>query len=75
MTKYKTQQERLVEALKARGMREVGSRSSRYVVLTRDEISFYYVGKGGALRKGRTIASSFPMDHMKAELLRKVLPR
>jgi hypothetical protein len=65
-----TQREKLLSQLRKRGWREAPSRrSSKYVVLTKDGTSFYYVGKAGALRYGRTIAESYPQDNLRCALL------
>lgn len=63
-----TVHDRLVAALQRRGETVVsGSRSTRYTVLTRtrretgERVGFYYVGKAGALRAGRTVADSHPV--------------
>ena len=54
-----TQQQRLIEALIAtgRGM-PVESRSRKYITLKRPDGSFYFVGKAGALRFGKTVSAS-----------------
>ncbi|HXF87900.1 MAG TPA: hypothetical protein VNK48_06085 [Xanthobacteraceae bacterium] len=53
--------DRLVAALLAQGERVVTeARTSRYTVLTRKggEAGFYYIGKAGGLRIGRTVSTS-----------------
>lgn len=57
-----TLHDRLVAALLARGERIVeNARTTRYTVLTREGGGgFYFVGKAGALRIGRTVADSHP---------------
>lgn len=47
----KTIQERLIVALTALGMKEVGSKSRKYRVMMKDMDNFYLCGKSGALRK------------------------
>jgi len=64
-----TQREKLLAQLKKRGWSEVASRSSKYVVLTKAGTAFYYVGKAGALRYGRTVAESYPQDNLRRALL------
>lgn len=70
--------DRLVAALLARGETIVAdARSTKYTVLTHSEpppggffdaptprrqLGFYYVGKAGALRVGRTVATSRPVN-------------
>ena len=66
-----TLQQRLVDALVAtdRGT-IVPSRSRRYVTLKRPDGSFFYVGKVGALRFGKTVSSSVAApDDFKRRLL------
>jgi hypothetical protein len=59
--------DRLVAALIARGETLVPGRSSKYTVLTRtsretgQKIGFYFVGRAGALRVGRTATESIPV--------------
>lgn len=76
----KTIREKLIEALTTLGEKQVASRSSKYVVMTRTINSktleretainlFWYVGKAGALRSGTTVATSIPMEASKARLL------
>jgi hypothetical protein len=58
MAKF-TIQQRLVDALIASGRgTPVASRSRKYVTLKRPDGSFFYVGKAGALRFGKTVADS-----------------
>jgi hypothetical protein len=59
--------DRLVAALTARSETRVPGRSSKYTVLTRtshetgQKIGFYFVGRAGALRVGRTATESIPV--------------
>ena len=54
-----TLQQRLVDALVATGRGTlVESRSRKYVTLKRPDASFYFVGKAGALRFGKTVTAS-----------------
>jgi hypothetical protein len=59
--------DRLVAALTARSETLVPGRSSKYTVLTRtshetgQKIGFYFVGRAGALRVGRTATESIPV--------------
>lgn len=54
-----TLQQRLVDALVNTGRGTiVQSRSRKYVTLERPDGSFFYVGKAGALRFGKTLADS-----------------
>jgi hypothetical protein len=62
-----TIRDRLVAALTAQGETLVPGRSSKYIVLTRtsretgQKIGFYFVGRAGALRFGRTVTESIPV--------------
>jgi hypothetical protein len=54
-----TLQQRLTEALIATGRGTlVESRSRKYITLKRPDGSFYFVGKAGALRSGKTVTAS-----------------
>ncbi len=49
----------------------VDGRSSKYVTLadSKDDERFYFVGKSGSLRSGRTVTESYPVDpHLKSML-------
>ena len=65
--------DRLVAALQRRGETIVtDARSTRYTVLTRKggDAIFYYVGRAGALRVGRTVATCRPVNAaFRAQLL------
>jgi hypothetical protein len=70
--------DRLVAALTARSETLVPGRSSNYTVLTRtshetgQKIGFYFVGRAGALRVGRTATESIPVPAaVRARLLRE----
>lgn len=58
-----TLQQRIIDALETLGCRRVEGKTTRYVVLTkmRDE-GFYFVGKNGAFRAGRTVTSSMSLQ-------------
>ena len=71
-----TLQQRLIEALiaTARGTR-VESRSRKYVTLHRPDGSFYFVGRAGALRYGKTVAASIAApEDFKRRLLEENAP-
>jgi hypothetical protein len=59
--------DRLVAALTAQGETLVPERSTKYTVLTRtkrdtgESLGFYFVGRAGALRVGRTVTESSPV--------------
>ena len=54
-----TQQQRLVDALVATGRgTTVESRSRKYITLKRPDGGFYFVGKAGGLRFGKTVTAS-----------------
>ena len=60
----KTIHDRLVAALTARGESVVeDARTTKYTVVTREagKAGFYYIGKAGALRAGRTVTESRPV--------------
>ena len=66
-----TQQQRLVDALVATGRGTiVESRSRKYITLKRPDGGFYFVGKAGALRFGKTVTGSMAApDDFKRRLL------
>ena len=71
-----TLQQRLIEALIAtgRGTRVV-SRSRKYVTLKRPDGSFYFVGRAGALRYGKTVTASIAApEDFKRRLLEENAP-
>ena len=62
-----TIREKLIEQLLAEGQSEVAPRSrktsSKYVTFTTDQPGvFYFVGKAGALRKGRCVTESISLE-------------
>ena len=69
-----TLQQRLVEALVASGRgTPVESRSRKYITLKRPDGRFFYVGKAGALRFGRTVSESMAApDDFKQRLLAEI---
>lgn len=66
-----TLQQRLVDALVTTGRGTiVQSRSRKYITLERADGSFFYVGKAGALRFGKTVSGSIAApDDFKRRLL------
>ena len=71
-----TLQQRLIKALIAtgRGM-PVESRSRKYITLKRPDGSFYFVGKAGALRFGKTVTASIAVpEDFKRRLLEENAP-
>lgn len=66
-----TLQQRLVDALIASGRgTPTESRSRKYVTLKRPDGGFYFVGKAGALRFGKTVSDSMAApDEFKQRLL------
>jgi hypothetical protein len=63
-TQARTIHDRLVAALTARGESVVeDARTTKYTVVTREagKAGFYYIGKAGALRAGRTVTESRPV--------------
>ena len=65
--------QRLVAALETQGCVRVASRTCKYIVLTRPAKPdyFYFVGKAGALRTGKTASNSISIENTKARLLRE----
>lgn len=68
----RTQQERMIEALSNHGFRQVETRSTKYVVMTKTACAFYFIGKAGSLRYGVKHSESFPQERLKARLLKEV---
>jgi hypothetical protein len=71
-----TLQQRLIEALiaTARGTL-IESRSRKYVTLKRPDGSFYFVGRAGALRFGKTVSASIAApEDFKRRLLEENAP-
>jgi hypothetical protein len=71
-----TLQQRLIDALIATGRGTVvDSRSRKYVTLKRADGAFFYVGRNGALRYGRTVSASVAAtDAFKQRLLLEAEP-
>ena len=69
MAKSLTQ--RYIEGLRQRGYLQIESRSKKYLTFKHPAYSeLAFVGKGGAVRHGRTTTESIPYsDNSKAELL------
>ena len=74
MTEGEAQQQRLVNALVAPGRGTiVPGRSRKYVTLKRPDGSFFYVGKAGALRFGKTVTDRVAApDDFKQRLLEEI---
>lgn len=68
----KTLQEKYVAALIDRlGAVDVPSRSNKYITLQRPDGAYYFVGRAGAVRAGRSVSESVPLpDEIKRRLLR-----
>jgi len=61
----KRKRDKIADALAERGCIEVESRSRKYkqfMIPGRD--NFYFVGKSGALRVGKTISNSISLTHV-----------
>lgn len=58
-------EEKVVEMLREHGCYEIQSRSKKYrtFAIRTDPVQFYFVGKKGALRKGRTASNSFSVRY------------
>lgn len=71
----KTKQDKFADALIARGERELPSRSQKFRTFTRERTAsvqgyFYFLGRAGSLRVGRTVSRSVPVsDVTKRRLL------
>lgn len=63
-----TLQDRFSQALESRGEKLIKT-TFRYRVYSRAKGGFYYLGRAGALRVGRTIANSFPCSEQFREQL------
>lgn len=64
--------ERLKKALENRGFNVVEHRSTRFIAMTKDNETFYFIGKSGALRRGRNVTDSRPIENAKQKLLQEV---
>lgn len=66
-----TLREQFVKALESAGERQVPSRSSKFLTFTRTRTDyFWFIGKSGALRYGKTSTKSFAApDWMKRQVL------
>ena len=73
MPKIALQERLVVDALVTTGRGTiVPSRSRRYITLERPDGSFFYVGKAGALRFGKTVSGSIAApDDFKRRLLQE----
>jgi hypothetical protein len=71
MTKHVNLQERFAAALLARGYRELSMRSRKFRAFEAPDLSdVVYLGRGGAVRHGRTVTESVPVvESLKAKLL------
>ncbi len=70
-----TLQEKFKRALIQRGEIIVASKSRKYITLTArllgDNTKFFFLGKSGALRQGRTQTGSYPVtDTLRNQLLK-----
>ena len=60
-----TKQEQVIKYLETKGCRPVKSNSVKYLKFTRPgSDTFYWVGKNGALRAGKSIADSISLTGM-----------
>ena len=60
-----TRREKIIELLEGRGYTQAPCTSRKYTKLTKPMKQPYWIGKNGAVRSGRTIASSISMtDHI-----------
>ena len=63
-----TKREKVIARLVAAGCKEVPSKSRKYQTFTRntntDACPFWFVGKNGALRTGKTVSGSVSVTHL-----------
>lgn len=60
-----TIREKLVIVMEALGyLREEKTRASNYLVYYRPNGGYYFIGRHGALRRGRTVRDSFSLDSL-----------
>jgi hypothetical protein len=66
-----TLHDRYIAALERQGLKRVQARTRKATVLgPRPDGSFYYVGRAGSIRLGKTYGGSLPIsDRFKAKLL------
>lgn len=65
-----TIRDQLIQALERRGETIVQTaKSTKFIVMTRQAGGFYYLGKAGALRVGRTVAESRAAEYLRDTLL------
>lgn len=57
----KTLREKYIEALKLEGYKQI-KETHKYIVFQRSGDSYWYIGRSGSLRVGRTIATSVPVN-------------
>lgn len=64
--KKQTKSEKIIAALEVFGCKRVEGRTNKYVQLARPNKPghFYFVGRNGSLREGRTVSSSFSLTDM-----------
>lgn len=66
----KSKTETLRDALLRNGWKNVGSRSKKYECYAKDgEPECLFLGKAGALRRGRTSSDTIPVSHLFIERL------
>jgi len=72
---HTTKADQIIAALKQwkPGIIEIESRSSKYRVFVNSATpeQYYFVGKKGALRKGRCASKSYSLEHIVPQLLAK----
>lgn len=70
MSRKVTRQAMIVEHLKQQGHTVVDSRSRKHIKVARAgrEGEFFFVGKGGGVRAGRTMESSISLTYQFAEV-------
>ena len=61
--------DRLVAALQKLGEHVLANKTRKYTTMSRAGGNYYYIGKAGALRTGRTVSNSRPVSETVKRLL------
>jgi len=72
----RTLHDRLIEALEKGGWRECFHNTRKYTTLAHPEADdvYYFIGKNGALRRGKNISESLSVSEVKKPILLKSAP-
>lgn len=63
-----TRQEAICNKILAKGLKEVKGKSTKYRTFKRENGEFYFVGKNGALRTGKSVSDSFSITSLVAKI-------